>query len=69
MTPQFLPEMTMFVHVTDATGQLIAQADGFAWGGSYPLSQWPLDKTVQDRRLLKLNEDVQHPIHGLCRFL
>ena len=62
------PEMTMFVHVTDATGQLIAQADGFAWGGSYPLSQWPLDKTVQDRRLLKLNEDVQHPIHVYVGF-
>jgi hypothetical protein len=43
-------DVTVFVHVLDANGQLIAQADGDPLAGSYPFSQWPKDLIVRDIR-------------------
>jgi hypothetical protein len=43
-------DVTIFVHILDANGQLIAQADGDPLAGSYPFSQWPKDSTVRDVR-------------------
>jgi hypothetical protein len=43
-------DVTIFVHILDANGQLIAQADGDPLAGSYPFSQWPKDLIVRDVR-------------------
>jgi len=48
-------DVTIFVHVLDVNGQLIAQADGDPLAGSYPFSQWPKDLIVRDVRSI----DVQ----------
>ncbi len=56
-------EITLFVHVLDKTGQLIAQDDGFVWAGSYPMSRWSPTTTIQDRRTIQLNNaEVQYPL-------
>lgn len=52
---------TVFVHVVDAAGQLLAQADGDPVGGSYPFDIWPVDAEddhvdVRDLRLFALPE-------------
>ena len=49
-------DVTIFVHVLDANGQLIAQADGDPLAGSYPFSQWPQDLIVRDVRSLDVTE-------------
>jgi hypothetical protein len=43
-------DVTIFVHVLDADGQLIAQADGDPLAGSYPFAQWPNGLIVRDVR-------------------
>jgi len=45
-------DVTVFVHVLDANGQLIAQADGDPIAGTYPFDQWPKDLIVRDVRSL-----------------
>ncbi len=41
-------DVTVFVHVLDADGQLVAQADGDPIAGSYPFFQWPIGLVAQD---------------------
>lgn len=41
-------DVTVFVHVLDANGQLAAQADGDPIAGSYPFFQWPIGLVAQD---------------------
>lgn len=43
---------TVFVHVLDEHGQLIAQADGDALARSFPFWQWADGSIVQDTRLI-----------------
>lgn len=43
-------DVTVFVHVLDVNGQMIAQADGDPLGGSYPFIQWPTGLIVRDIR-------------------
>lgn len=50
------PQTTLFVHVVDAGGNLIAQADGDPLGGSYPLDQWSDGAHVQDTRWIELDD-------------
>jgi hypothetical protein len=47
-------DVTVFVHVLDANGQLIAQADGDPLAGSYPFYQWPAGLVVRDDRLIEV---------------
>ena len=50
-------EWTIFVHILNEKGELIAQADGQAWQNSYPLTQWPLDLAIEDVRSAQLPDD------------
>jgi hypothetical protein len=43
-------DVTIFVHVLDNQGQLIAQADGDPIAGCYPLAQWPKNFAARDVR-------------------
>ncbi len=45
-----LPDQTVFVHVRDATGAIIAQADGPPRGGLYPTGLWAAGEVVADPR-------------------
>ncbi|HEX6511714.1 MAG TPA: hypothetical protein VF157_05410, partial [Chloroflexota bacterium] len=48
-------DYTVFVHVLNASGQLVAQADGQPAGGDFPTSAWRSGDVVVDRhRLPKL---------------
>ncbi|MBF8284077.1 MAG: conserved rane protein of unknown function [Anaerolineales bacterium] len=43
-----LDDYTVFVHVLDASGQIVAQADSQPRGGAYPTSLWVLGEYVSD---------------------
>lgn len=47
-------DVTAFVHVLDANGQLIAQADGDPLAGTYPFWQWPVGVVTRDIRLVNI---------------
>ena len=49
------PDATVFVHVLDASGQLIAQADGDSLAGTYPFWQWTPGLVARDRRALDVS--------------
>lgn len=51
-------DVTAFVHVLDANGQLIAQADGDPIAGTYPFTQWPIKSVARDIRLVDVSEGV-----------
>jgi hypothetical protein len=44
------PDVTVFAHVLDANGQLIAQADGDPLANTYPFAQWPRGSIARDLR-------------------
>ncbi len=48
---------TIFVHVLDAQGQLIAQKDGFVFGGTYPMGEWKRRTVLQDIRTIPFLDD------------
>jgi hypothetical protein len=50
------PQTTLFVHLVDSAGNLVAQADGDPLGGSYPLDQWQDGAHVQDSRTIALED-------------
>lgn len=55
-----LPEgYTVFVHLVDAQGQTLAQADGQPMGGEFALSYWRAGDVVRDVRRLALPADGQ----------
>lgn len=45
-------DATVFVHLRDSTGQVVAQADGAALGGLLPLNLWQRDDRIRDVRYL-----------------
>jgi hypothetical protein len=45
-------DYSVFVHLLDTSGQVVAQADGFAWDGAAPTSAWPVGRSLTDRRRL-----------------
>jgi len=47
-------DLTLFVHVVDADGQLLATVDGPPTGGRYPTSLWAPGEPVVDERALPL---------------
>lgn len=46
------PDITVFVHVLDVDGQMLAQADGDPLAGTYPFSAWPAGTMLQDQRMV-----------------
>lgn len=47
---------TVFVHLYDATGQLVAQWDGYPLQGNYPTATWVYDAPFADRYGLAVSE-------------
>jgi 4-amino-4-deoxy-L-arabinose transferase-like glycosyltransferase len=41
-------DYTVFVHLVDAAGEIVAQADGQPRGGTYPTSIWDVDERIVD---------------------
>jgi hypothetical protein len=52
------PNQTVFVHVLDANGQLVAQADDEPIGGYAPFNLWPPGTRVNERRPLLALSDL-----------
>src|SRR5690606_12194233 len=50
-TPQV--DATVFVHAIDDTGQLVAQADAYPVGGTYPFIVFEAGQVVEDIRLIE----------------
>ena len=53
------PNQTVFVHMRDASGRIVAQADGDLIGGMAPLGDWPAGSTIRERRPLIVPRDLQ----------
>ncbi len=58
-------DYTVFVHLLDEEGNLVAQHDGPPCEGSYPTSWWLPEQVIIDRHTIQLTE----PIDGLARLL
>ncbi len=56
-------EYTVFVHVLDATGQVVAQADGVPCGGRYPTIDWLPGEIVEDVHRVALPAGAAGPFH------
>ena len=56
-----------FVHVLDAGGQLIGQADGPPLGGDYPTAWWSPGEIIVDARPLALPPEADRVTIGLYR--
>ncbi|MCA9975247.1 MAG: hypothetical protein KC413_05835, partial [Anaerolineales bacterium] len=54
-----LPTHTIFVHLLDANGQLLTQADGDPLAGSYPFTAWETGEVVFDVRRAAAVDAVQ----------
>ena len=51
-------DWTVFVHLQDEVGNLIAQDDAQPVRGDYPTSFWEMDEAVADEHLLVLPEGL-----------
>ena len=58
---------TTFVHVLDANGKPIGQADGPALNGDYPTDWWSPGETIVDTRPLALPPEADRVTIGLYR--
>jgi hypothetical protein len=54
------PQVTVFVHVLNDAGQVVAQADGDLVGGYVPLGLWQKNDRIQERRVLSFVETGEH---------
>jgi hypothetical protein len=51
-------DYTVFVHVEDAAGNIVAQTDLQPTGGVYPTSAWTPGHTLKDSYRLRIPEDT-----------
>jgi hypothetical protein len=51
-------DYTVFVHVVDGEGHIVAQSDRYPRGGSYPTSYWREGETVSDRHHIRFPSDL-----------
>lgn len=58
VTQPLTDSVTVFVHVLDANGQLIAQADGDPIAGTWPFDQWPINLVMRDIRVVNVTGAV-----------
>ena len=50
---------TVFVHLVDSTGRVLADADSPPSSGLYPTDRWQTGEDVRDRHTLKIPSDIQ----------
>lgn len=60
-----LPNYSIFIHLLDDAGQLIAQADGVPYNGLYPIPHWLPQTPVIDARALSLPPAVSQIAIGV----
>jgi hypothetical protein len=53
-----IADYTVFVHVRDARGHVVAQADSPPQSGAYPTSFWDAGETIVDDHVLRLPDDL-----------
>jgi len=58
-------DYTVFVHLTDETGRVVAQHDGWPQGGAYPFSVCDEGEVVVDEHPLALPTDLPAGSYGL----
>ncbi len=51
-------DFTVFVHLTDADGHILAQADSRPRGGAYPTLLWDRNEAVEDEHMLIVPGDL-----------
>jgi hypothetical protein len=51
-------DATVFVHVLDADGELVAQQDQRPWGGQYPTQIWDEKELVQTNHVFDIQEQA-----------
>ncbi|MCX7840743.1 MAG: hypothetical protein N2559_15015, partial [Anaerolineae bacterium] len=49
---------TVFVHLVDAQGHVVADADSPPFSGLYPTNRWQVGEVLRDRHLLKIPHDL-----------
>ncbi len=49
---------TIYVHVLDSQNQLVAQKDGFAFGGTYKMGEWKPNTLLKDIRFIHFHRRV-----------
>ena len=57
------PGWTIFVHVLNDQGALIAQADGQAWDNTFPVNEWEANSILRDIRYATVDANQAHTIH------
>lgn len=58
-------DWSIFVHVRDAAGQMVAQMDGPAGGGNYPASLWDAGETIIDTLAVPLPDNLPPGVYQL----
>ena len=58
-------EVTLFAHALSESGQLVTQADGYAWGRTHPMEEWLPNTYIQDTRYLNTIDNSIHIQIGL----
>ncbi len=59
--------VTVFVHVLNGAGQLIGQVDGDFLAGTLPLTVWPPQQQLQDRRQIEVTNAAALVAIGIYR--
>jgi hypothetical protein len=57
---------SVFIHVLNATGEIVAQADGIPLEGRYPTSAWGAGEPIVDTRILVLPSDLSAGDYSLA---
>lgn len=57
---------SVFVHLYDASGRLVAQADGFALGGMYPFWMWRAGEQIEEIRYLSPENGQFPPVYRVA---
>jgi hypothetical protein len=58
-------DYSIFVHLRDATGRNVAQADHQPLAPVYPPTLWPVGQTIRERSVLTLPEGISAGIYSL----
>jgi hypothetical protein len=51
-------DYTVFVHVLDAAGELVAQRDNMPVDNTFPTTRWPVGPSIDDVHLVPLPPDM-----------
>ncbi len=53
-----MEDYTVFVHLVNANGEIVAQGDGPPMGGSYPTGLWDRDEEITDGHIIHIPQDL-----------